>query len=872
MRQLDYQDRVLKAVDAYLEKLKSEKVKADQIAKLAAENPDLDLPLKDFPAEAWTAFRQTTPPPKSRASVPYSPRSDGCGRPVPNITLKVPTGGGKTWLAVNAVSRIMGRYLSTNHGFVLWIVPNQAIYAQTLKALKDRQHPYRQALDRAAAGRVKIMEKDDRLDARDVEASLCVMVLMLQSANRQDKETLKIFRDRGDVAGFTPPEGEQQRHAQLLADIPNLERYDLADGVAGWAMVKDSLGNALRIIRPVVVMDEGQKAVSALAYSTLYGFNPSFVLELSATPKDVKEKTIPATGETIPARTANVLVEVTGVELDKEGMIKMPLNLHTKQGNDWKTTLASAIETLDSLKSHAETLRADTKRYIRPVLLIQVERTGKETRGGEFIHSEDVKDWLLGLGYLDAQIAIKTAETNDLNQPENLDLLAPTNQVRFIITKQALQEGWDCPFAYVLCSLAASSNLSAMTQLVGRILRQPQGMKTGIDTLDECYVFTHQAQTADVVAKIKDGLEKDGLGDLVLTISSDEGASGQKAARAIPRKAAFSNTQIWLPKVMTVDAGELREFDYEADLLPLIDWAGFDVAGIVSEIPENPQAATSQIQRIRVTDDEDERLANTVLASSTESSRFDPAYAVRSLSDIVSNPFIARELVGKVLLGLTDRGFDKPMIDKAGGVIIDTMRKRLMVAQMELAETAFKHGVSDGRIQFRLRADGRNWKLPDETWTMQPEGAAPLLGEDATGVKNNLFEKTYADDFNGEERDVAVYLDKDDALIWWHRNVARKQYGLPGWRRGRIFPDFIFAANRDGGGKRITVLETKGDQLGNMDTAYKRALLAALSASFTWDTSVDAGQMQLVQEDGTMVDCTLIMMQDIAKTLPEYLE
>jgi type III restriction enzyme len=54
----------------------------------------------------------------------------------------------------------MGRYLDRNTGFVLWIVPNEAIYTQTLKHLKDRQHPYRQALDRAAAGRVRIMEKD----------------------------------------------------------------------------------------------------------------------------------------------------------------------------------------------------------------------------------------------------------------------------------------------------------------------------------------------------------------------------------------------------------------------------------------------------------------------------------------------------------------------------------------------------------------------------------------------------------------------------------------------------------------------------------------------------------------------------------------
>ena len=131
--------------------------------------------------------------------------------PGANTVLKVPTGGGKTWLAVSAVSRIMGRYLDRNTGFVLWIVPNEAIYSQTLKHLKDRQHPYRQALDRAAAGRVQIMEKTDRLDARDVETNLCVMLLMLQSANKQTKESLRMFRDRGDVHGFFPLKASNRR-------------------------------------------------------------------------------------------------------------------------------------------------------------------------------------------------------------------------------------------------------------------------------------------------------------------------------------------------------------------------------------------------------------------------------------------------------------------------------------------------------------------------------------------------------------------------------------------------------------------------------------------------------------------------------------
>jgi type III restriction enzyme len=319
---------------------------------------------------------------------------------VPNVVLKVPTGGGKTFLATQSLSRIFGQYLNKNTGFVLWIVPNEAIYSQTLRRLSDRQHPYRQALDRAAAGRVRMMEKTDWLDARDVESQLCVMLLMLQSANRETNDTLKMFQDRGDIHGFCPPDGDQAAHAAMIEKTSNLDHYD-----GFLPMVKDSLGNALRVIRPVVVMDEGHKATSDLAFRTLYGFNPCFVLELTATPKDIQPR-----GGRAPhaGRFANVLVEVTGKELDREGMIKMPLNLDARQGADWKATLATALAKLRDLDQQAVTFRAETNRYIRPIMLIQAERTGADQRASGHIHAEDVKDWLKTAGFDDAEIAIKT--------------------------------------------------------------------------------------------------------------------------------------------------------------------------------------------------------------------------------------------------------------------------------------------------------------------------------------------------------------------------------------------------------------------------------------------------------------------------------
>ena len=862
-RQLDYQDRVLTTLDAYLDLLKEKKAHADRIADLAAKNPDLSLPIPDFAKEAWEALKAETRLPASRAAIPFSPRFDGCNRPVPNAVLKVPTGGGKTWLAVSAVSRIMSRYLDRNTGFVLWIVPNEAIYTQTLKHLKDRQHPYRQALDRAAAGRVRIMEKTDRLDARDVETNLCVMLLMLQSANRETQDSLKMFQDRGDVHGFFPPEGEQQAHRAALDRTPNLSAYK-----GMFPMVKDSLGNALRIIRPMVVLDEGHRAISDLAFRTLYGFNPCFVLELTATPQDVQPR-----GGKNPrdGRYANVLVEVTGRELDREGMIKMPLNLDPRQGTDWKATLNAALDKLNALDADARKLHADTGRYIRPIMLIQVERTGADQRESGHIHADDVKGWLLTAGFDEAEIAIKTAEQNDLNQPENQNLLSPTNRVRVIVTKQALQEGWDCPFAYVLCALAASSNLKAMTQLVGRILRQPNAMKTGIAALDECHVITHHADTATVIGAIKDGLEQDGLGDLVLQIAQGDTSSSAKVARKISRQPAFASTEIYLPKVLIVEGVEARELDYETDVLSAIDWRGFDPKEIAARIPENAQAAESQLQRIRLADNGDDLFVGETVAVNSEALAFDSAHAVRMVSDIVLNPFVGREIVGRLMAALRARGFDDAKLGRSASLIIEELRKGLDIERANRAESLFKAGVAAGHIQFRLRLDGRNWRMPFSIETTEPEGARQLLSKTGGPLEKSLFAPVYESELNNDEREVAVYLDGEAALAWWHRNVARTQYGIQGWKKAKIYPDFIFAVERAGEAKRISVLETKGDQLDNLDTAYKREVLAFLSDSFKWDDYTPAGELELIKNNGETVQCTLILMSEWKTKLPKYL-
>ena len=869
MRDLEYQARVLRTFDSYLVELIKQKKRAEAIAELARTKADLSLAVPDFTEETWKVMQAESALPKSRAGIPFSPRRDGLNGPVPNICLKVPTGGGKTYLATTILSRILGTYIGRNTGFVLWIVPNDAIYSQPKRHFADRDHPYRQMLDRAGAGRVKLLEKDDPLDARDVESHLCVMLLMLQSANREGKERLRLFRDRGNVHGFFPTESDGEAHRALLERVENLDAYGRAGDL--WPLIKDSLGNVLRLVRPIIVMDEGHRAISDLAFATLYGFNPCFLVELTATPKDKQPK-----DRTKPIVRANVLVDVLGSDLDREGMIKMPLNVLVKGGKDWRNTLRAATEKLDDLQTAAEKLRAERDRYIRPILLVQVERTGDDQVDAAHIHAQHAKAWLVRAGFDERQIAIKTANVNDLNAPENIDLLAPTCPVRVIITKQALQEGWDCPFAYVLCALAASRNLAAMTQLVGRILRQPHAEKAGIALLDECYVVCHHPDTGQVVEAIKEGLEEDGLGDLVKQIVPVNGTNGGGDRRRIGRRDKFRKLEIFLPLVLRCESKRARPLDYEQDVLYGLDWGQVNAARLASQIPLNTQAAETQMKRIRLADKGDERIVSEDVGHTAEAQLFDPVYAVRMVSDIVVNPWIARGIVGDFIKELRVRDFDDDKLGVLSGLIIEGLRKWLSEERDKMAEAHFKEEVKSGRIQFRLRTDMNNWDMTYQLLTDLPQNSRTLRRKDDNPLEKSLFAPIYEADFSStEEREVAVYLDGDAALTWWHRNVAKAgQYAVQGWRKDKVYPDLIFALQRNDGIDRLIVLEMKGEHLsGNPDTEYKKALLRFMSENYCVEHITPAGKLELVEKGHITVECDLVLMTEWRSRLPaEFLK
>lgn len=886
-----FQATVLEQLGHFIVELKKHQTQAEPIvtALRAMDNAqDLLREASDFPKKTWSALKTRGLLPPTFASQPYSSRFDGAGRAIPNVCLKVPTGGGKTLLAAASVGRVFSSYLNRHSGLVLWIVPNEAIYRQTLKTLANRDHPYRQMLNTAGAGRVKILQKDSPLTRLDVDSHLCVMLLMLQSAARKDEaqRKLKAFRDRGNVLGFTPREDDIEAHWQLLAEVPNLDAYTSwgtsqaeARATKG-SIVKSSLGNVLRLVRPMVVIDEGHHAYSENALRTLDGFNPSFMLELSATPRVTSDKA----GKAVSG--SNILVDVRGTDLEQAEMIKLPINVDLRGWSDWQSCLAASVERLNGLAAEAAALQTETNRYIRPILLVQVERTGRDMRDSGFIHAEDAKAYLLQLGLTEAQIAIKTSDKDELKAPENIDLLSPTCEIRAIITKQALQEGWDCPFAYVLCALAAGKEIRAMTQLMGRILRLPHVAKTGRDALDACYVLCFDAKTGEVITAIKQSLETEGMGDLALSVQGSASDAALPRPVTFKRRAAFASLRLFLPRVTWVDAlapGQQtrRELVYESDILAHLDWSELQTdalarewspgaIGLMGQVGQQLQVGLDVLQHPQAVHFDAVAMTDVAL---------DRARLVRGLLDIAPNAWWVWDWVDAVVTRLLQTYAEKA-IAASSASLLERLRMDLETERDRLAQAVFDAGVARGQIEFRLRADQTDqtdqtdYAIPEE-FTLSLAGTPqPLARMDGRPVEKSLFEPAItALTDSGLERDVACYLDSQAALVWWHRNVAKSQYGLQGWKRNKVYPDFVFArlghAGNSGGvnGAQLVVLETKGLHLaGANDTLYKQALLARLTTAFADESLARVGDLELVGQMQS-VQCDLVFEGDWRGTL-----
>jgi type III restriction enzyme len=785
-----YQRRALDEVNAFLDALAGERIKGN--AKHASQ-------------DAWDAVG---------VGSLYRERKNGLGRDLPTFCIKVPTGGGKTLLATHVLGLVHSTLLRERNGtgLALWVVPSDQIYRDTLARLRDRHHPYRESLEFAVSGRVEVWEKHQihRMTPVQLRSALNVLILVLASTNRETKEQLKFFRDSGgNIVQHFPPEDRPEEHAALLERVPNLDKL-------GDQLVATSLANLVRLCEPMVVLDEGHKATSDLARKTIETMNPALVFELSAT----------------PPKETNKLVVVRGQELLDEEMIKLPINVANSRETSWRACLAKAQDRRNRLAALARRHGRTSGLHIRPIVLVQVERTGKDQRDGTLVHAEDVREHLeQRLGVAATAIAVKSAATDEL---EKIDLLDEGCPIEWIITKAALQEGWDCPFAYVLVSLSGGKSRVAMTQLVGRILRQPQARRTGVPELDESYVYCLRQSAAEVVQDVKAALEREGYEGTLAGIVDRADSEGDAPARSEARiQRKFTRHylrpfegKIFLPRFCVKTRSGYEVLDYFSHLIAHVEVDKFCYDDVENwRLVAEADAAKDEWLRITLGKEaESFRGEEPILLDGDEAVE---RWLASNLSfDHLSGKELAmaaRAVVAQVLaaapalrgrLGLVKHS----LLTRVRG-LVDSETDRQ-------TEGAFRKMHRQGKILFYLHCVHARFQIPAR---IELRSTARLNRDDGTPLQRSLFDYVPAE-LNQYEKDVALVLDNHPQVLWWYRNlVGDEHFSIQGFRKPRVYPDFVVQTNAKGGkpSAKVLVIESKGKQLkGSMDTQYKRDLAA----------------------------------------------
>ncbi len=410
---------------------------------------------------------------------PYNPLS-GFPLDMPYFCLRVPTGGGKTWLAAKSVQLVNTHLLRCEHSVILWLVPSKPIREQTIKALKDRSHPYHTALREVGPITVLDLEEAKSVTRATLDTSTTVIVATRQAFQVEEEECRKVYQSSGAL----------MHHFDNLS--PTQRDELLTDGEGSERTTPYSLANVLRLRRPFVVVDEAHNSRTELAFDMLARFRPSGVMELTATPD-------------LERTPSNVLHSVSAAELKAEEMIKLPVVLETEP--NWQQCLADAIGRRDALHKLADEERRAGAAYLRPLVLIQSEprRAGIETLDFEKVKNELITNH----GIPASEIVVATGEEKGLEQIDadyKLGIADPACPVKFVITQKALAEGWDCPFAYILVSMASLSSATAVEQLLGRVLRQPDAAHRQAKALNQSYAFVVSRNFAETAGTLRDRL------------------------------------------------------------------------------------------------------------------------------------------------------------------------------------------------------------------------------------------------------------------------------------------------------------------------------------------------------------------------------
>ena len=789
---------------------------------------------------------------------PYFDDLDG----VPNVCIKVPTGGGKTFLAASSVKTIFDRLPTGKSKFVVWLVPSDAILTQTVANLSNPNHPYRQRLNRDFGGAVNVYTKEQLLNAQNFKPtdvmenlSVCVFCYASIRANPTKKDDKKIYQENGNLIAFSEYFNDREL---LLADTP-----------------ETALMQVVRQMNPVVVVDESHNAKSELSMAMLKNLNPSFVLSMTATPTE----------------RSNIISYANARELKRENMVKLPVIVYNRPDR------ASVIHDAVKLRGVLEKKAKVNNEYIRPIVLFQAQPKNSD----DAATFDTIKAKLVNMGIPAEEIAIKTANKDEL---KTIDLMAKSCPIRYIITVNALKEGWDCPFAYILASLANKTSTVDVEQIVGRILRQPYARQHSDPLLNMSFVLASSGDFQTTVRSVVEGLNGAGFSaqdyrvatpqdgivpDAPVAVQqelptrteaasqkdgSDDGTDDLSDVPDVPilkpeskeeGTADAADETISAIVSDAVNQGTAYEAEVNKSSEDLHELGAFNVKNQHMQPQFAAEAAQLKIPQFMLQDDAGLFGGSDALVRLSEADLMDGFTLAAKAADIDFNP----GLTGAMKIDISENGDVTPkckslskadlnfltsqlagktgaerlrhLIDLAATQLdlrIDFCDKAEIADYVKRVATQLPPAVQDQLsiellpaftqcVRDKIDALAREHKrsafqsrLNANTILCEPFYELPSVLQPPnaiTYIEKSLYEGEY-DDMNSDELKVVQEIAAKDNVRWWHRIKDRKGFCINGFINH--YPDFMVMTDKG----TLVMVEVKGAHLDGSDSQAKAEL------------------------------------------------
>lgn len=769
----------------------------------------------------------------------------------PHVCFKVPTGGGKTFIACSSVKPIFEAMPKNQAHIVAWLVPSNAILEQTIRTLSDINHPYRQRLDRDFGGRVVVYTKEQLLNGQNfnptsVREQLSVCILSYDSIRSGKKDGRKVYRENSQLAPFTKT---------------YQTRETLLEGIDDTALIQ-----VLNQLSPVIIVDESHNAQSDLSVEMLRNLNPSFVLDLTATPKS----------------NSNIISYTDARDLKTANMVKLPIIVYNR--NSRLDVIYDAIQLRKSIEDQAIMQETTEGKYIRPIVLFQAQPKGKD----ENSTFKKIKEELISAGIEKDEIAIKTSNINEI---KGVDLLSKDCKIRYIITINALKEGWDCPFTYILATLANKTSQVDVEQIVGRILRQPYATKHQASLLNSSYVLTCSSSFRDTVENVIKGLNRAGFDKKDVRIAIEDQTveikplfeqqplqleqvtesnddeelfeDFSKLKEMLEREVHKDNTQNQNTSLMIAEAKKQVE-EYNQAILESEDFGilGGELSAMINKYKMNAEFAEDlkTLELPQFVFKSEPNLFSSEVYELVHKEKFSKGFTLKKADSNINFDTSTGEAYS---IDISKYGEGVPKYhklnpkedelimqhmarlapDKRLNTCVDMICKELnksdtletqdvkeyvkkivggmttdMISMLETSVYSYAKKIkskieqlenSYRETEFSRQLD-TNELICIEKYTF-PKYITPI---NASGsLEKSLYEAEAT--MNDFEHEVISRISSFENIVWWHRIIERKGFYINGFINH--YPDFVVMTNKD----NLILIETKGEHLANDDSVKK---------------------------------------------------